>query len=90
MVFEIQCGGWTPELSQPRGPGRTTEWAVVLCLLTFLSEAPEGTTQDNGKHLGFEILFKNPEGWDGEGGTVMYTHGWFMSMYGENHHNIVK
>ena len=20
----------------------------------------------------------------------MYTHGWFMSMYGKNHHNIVK
>ena len=37
------------------------------------------------------------EGWDGEGGgregqdeEHMYTHGWFMSMYGKNHHNIVK
>ena len=39
----------------------------------------------------------DPEGWDGEGGKRevqdlehMYTHGWFMSMYGENHYNIVK
>jgi len=39
----------------------------------------------------------NPEGRDGEGsgrgvqdGGHMYTHGWFMSMYGKNHHNIVK
>ena len=37
------------------------------------------------------------EGWDGEGGGRgirygghMYTCGWFMSMYGKNHHNIVK
>ena len=39
----------------------------------------------------------DPEGWDGEGGGKgvrngghMYTHGWFMSLYGKNHHNIVK
>ena len=37
------------------------------------------------------------EGWDGDGdgtgvrdGGHMYTHGWFMSMYGKNHYNIVK
>jgi len=31
------------------------------------------------------------ERWEGvwDGGH-MYTHGWFMSMYGKNHHNIVK
>ena len=36
-------------------------------------------------------------GWGGEGGGTevqdgeyMYTHGWFMSMYGKNHYNIVK
>ena len=39
----------------------------------------------------------NPEGRDGEGGGSrvqdrghMYTHSWFMSMYGKNHYNIVK
>ena len=39
----------------------------------------------------------NPERWDGEGGRRcvrvgghMYTHGRFMSIYGKNHHNIVK
>ena len=38
-----------------------------------------------------------PEGWDGKGGGRgvqdgghMYTHGWFMSMHGKKHHNIVK
>jgi len=32
-------------------------------------------------------------GWGGRGvqdGEHMYTHGGFMSMYGKNHHNIVK
>ena len=37
------------------------------------------------------------QGWDGErggrgvqDGGYMYTDGWFMSMYGKNHYNIVK
>ena len=34
-------------------------------------------------------------GWEGGGrgiqdGEHMYTHGWFISVYGKNHHNIVK
>ena len=40
---------------------------------------------------------QDPEGWDGEGGGSgdqdgehMEIHGWFMSMYGKNHYNIVK
>ena len=43
------------------------------------------------------VHWDNPEGWDGEGGVRgiqdgghMYTHGWFMSMYGKNHYNTVK
>ena len=43
------------------------------------------------------VHWDDPEGWDGEGsgrgvqdGEHVYTHGCFMSMYGENHHNIVK
>ena len=38
-----------------------------------------------------------PRGMEGEGGgrgvqdgEHMYTHGWFMSMYGKNHHNTEK
>ena len=30
------------------------------------------------------------ERWEGfQDGEHMYTHGWFMSMYGKNHHNTV-
>ena len=43
------------------------------------------------------VHWDHPEGWDGEGGGRrvqdgghMYTHGWYMSMYGKNHYNIVK
>ena len=43
------------------------------------------------------VHWDDPEGWDGEGGgrgvqdgEHMYTHGWFMSMYGKKHYNIVK
>ena len=43
------------------------------------------------------VHWDDPEGWDGEGGGMgvqdgehMYTHGWFMSMYGKNQYNIVK
>ena len=43
------------------------------------------------------VPWDDPEAWDGEGGVRgvqdgehMYTHGWFMSMYGKNLHNIVK
>ena len=43
------------------------------------------------------VHWDDPEGWDGEGGgkgiqdgNTLYTHGWFMWMYGKNHHNIVR
>ena len=43
------------------------------------------------------IALGPPEGSDGEGGRKgfqvvghLYTHAWFMSMYGKNHYNIVK
>ena len=43
------------------------------------------------------LHWDDPEGCDGEGGgregqdgEHMYTHGWFMWMYGRNHYNIVK
>ena len=43
------------------------------------------------------VHWDDAEGWDGEGigrvihdGGHMYTHGWFMSLYGKNHYSIVK
>ena len=43
------------------------------------------------------VHLDDPEEWNGDGGgregqdgDVMYIHGWFMWMYGKNHHNVVK
>ena len=43
------------------------------------------------------VHWDDPEGWYGDGGGRgvqgeghVYTHGWFMSMYGKNHYSIVK
>ena len=42
------------------------------------------------------VPWDDPEGWDEEGGgrgdqdeEHMYTHGWYMSMYGKTHYNII-
>ena len=54
---------------------------------------------DDKNETGCAVLvpWDDPEGWDGEGseregqdGEHMYTHGWFIAMYGKNHYNIVK
>ena len=40
------------------------------------------------------VHWDNPEGEGGgrgiQDGGHMYTHGWFISMYGKNHYSIVK
>ena len=43
------------------------------------------------------VHWDDPEGWNGEGGgrrvqdgEHMKIHGWFVSMYGKNHYNIVR
>ena len=43
------------------------------------------------------VNWEEPEGWDGMGGgrgdrdgEHMLIHGWFMSMYGKNHYNIIS
>ena len=56
-------------------------------------------TNANSVHEGGHpklVLWDNPEGWGGEGGGsgvqdggCMYTHDWFMLVYGKNH-NIVE
>ena len=42
------------------------------------------------------VHWDDPEGWDEEGGgrgvqdrEHVYTHGWFISMHGKNHHSIL-
>ena len=72
------------------------ENSVETCLLSYVRQiASPGSMHETG--CPGLVHWDNPEGWDGEGGgrgvqdgEHMYTHGWFLSMYGKNHDNIVK
>ena len=76
--------------------GMIWENSIEKCILSYVKQiASRGSMHETGcSGLGH---WDDPEGWDGQGGgrevlegEHMYTHGWFMSMYGKNHYNIVK
>ena len=72
------------------------ENSIEKCILSYVKQiASPGLMYETG--CSGLAQWDDPEGWDGEGGRKggsgwghMYTHGWFMSMYGKNHYNIVK
>ena len=72
------------------------ETSIETCILSYVKEiASPGLMHEAG--CSGLVHWDDPEGWDGEGGgrkgldgEHMYTHGWFISMYGKTHHNIVK
>ena len=56
-----------------------------------------GVEEDSWESFGLQWDPNSPEGWDGEeggrgvqDGEHMYTHGWFMSMYGKNDYTTGK
>ena len=76
--------------------GRIWENSIETCILSYVNYiASPGSMHETG--CSWLVHWYEPEGWDGEGGgredqdgEHMYTHGRFTSMYGKNHHNIVK
>ena len=68
------------------------ENGTETCILSYVKEiASPGSMHETG--CSGLVHWDDPEGWDGEGGgrvKHMYTCGQFVSMYGKNHHNIVK
>ena len=70
--------------------------SIETCILPCVKQiASPGLMHETGC-LGL-VYWDDPEGWDGDRGEKgvqdgehMYTRGWFMSMYGESHYNIVK
>ena len=76
--------------------GMIWENSIETCILSYVKQiASPGSMHETG--CSGLVHWDDPEGWDGEGGgrgvqdgEHMYTHGWFMSMYGKNHYNIVK
>ena len=76
--------------------GMIWENSIEMFILSYVKQiANPGSMHDTG--CSGLVHWDDCEGRDGEGGgrevqdgEHMYTHGWFMSMYGKNHYNIVK
>ena len=69
--------------------GMICENIIETCILSYVKQiASPGSMHETG--CSGLVYWDDPEGWDGEGGMRgiqdgehMYTHGWFMSMYGK-------
>ena len=76
--------------------GMIWENSIETCILSYVKQIPSpGSMHETGRSG--PVHWDDPEGWDGKGGgrgvqdgERMYTHGWFMSMYGKNHYSVVK
>ena len=79
-----------------RQDGMTWENSIETCILSYVKQIASSGLMHETECSGW-VHWDDPEGWDGEGdetgvqnGEHTYTHGWFMSMFGKNHYNIVK
>ena len=76
--------------------GMIWEKSIEACILTYVKWIASPGSMHEAGCLGL-VHWDDSEWWGGEGGWKegqdgehMYTHGWFMWMYGKNHQNIVK
>ena len=76
--------------------GMTWKNSIEICMYVSICEIHDQSKFDAWNRALKAGALGHPEGWGGEGGGGvhdgghMYTHGRFMSMYGKNHHNMVK
>ena len=76
--------------------GMIWENSIETCILSYVKQISSPGSMHETWCSGL-VQWDDSEGWDGEegrrglqDGEHMYTHGWFMSMYGKNYHNILK
>ena len=76
--------------------GMIWENSIEMCILSYVKQITSQGLMQETVYSGL-VHWDDAEGWDWEGdgrwvqdGEHIYTHGWFMSMYGKNHYNIVK
>ena len=69
--------------------GMLWENSIETCILSYVKQIASPSLVHETGHSGV-VHWDGPEGWDGEGGgrgvqdgEHMYTHGWFMSVYGK-------
>ena len=75
--------------------GMIRENSIETCILSYVKQITSpGLMHETG--CSGLVHWDDPEGWDGEGGgrgvqdgEHMNIHGWFISMYGKTHYNIV-
>ena len=74
--------------------GMIWENSIETCILSYAKQIASSMHETGCSGL---VHWDDPEGCDGErggrgvqDGEHMYTHGWFMSVYGKNHYNVVK
>ena len=79
------------------GKGETIwENSIETCILSYVKQITSpGSMHETG--CSGLVHWDDPEEWDGEGGGSgvqdgehMYTHSWFMSMYGKNHYSSIQ
>jgi len=70
--------------------GMTWENSTETCILSYVKQIVSPGSMHEAGFSGL-VHWDDPEGWNGEGGGKgvqdgehMYTHGWFMSVYGKN------
>ena len=76
--------------------GMIWENNIETCVLSYVKDITSpGSMHEKG--CSGLVHWDDPEGCNGEGGgrgiqdgEHMYTYGWFVSMCGKNHYNIVK
>ena len=76
--------------------GMIWENGIETCIVSCKNRIASPASMHNTGWSGL-VHWDDLEGGDGEAGgreaqdgEHMYTHGWFMSMYGKTHYNIVK
>ena len=76
--------------------GMVWENSIETCILSYMKQIASPGSMHETQYSGL-VHWDDPEGWDGDGGESgvqdwehIYTHDWFMPMYGKNHYNIVK
>ena len=74
--------------------GMIWENSIETCILSYVKQiASPGSMHETGRSG--PVHWDDPEGWDGQGGgrevqdgEHIYTHAWFMWIYGKTHHNM--
>ena len=76
--------------------GMIWENSIETCILPYVKQITSPSSMHETGHSK-PMHWDNSEEWDGDGVEKevqdrghMYTHGWFMAMYGRNQYTIVK